>query len=107
MIRRQFVALVATCALGVSSPTPENAVAVTVNIKDMQFAPSSLTVHVGDVVQFKNSDDVVHNVTGGPLHSGDIEGGKTWSFRFTTAGTYSFVCTYHPWMKGSITAAQR
>jgi plastocyanin len=38
------------------------------------------------------------------LKSGDIDGGKTWKYTFSEAGSYAFVCTYHPWMKGTIAA---
>jgi plastocyanin len=26
----------------------------------------------------------------------------TYSHKFTVAGTYQYVCTYHPWMHGTV-----
>ena len=79
---------------------------VTVHIKDSAFAPQALEVKVGQTVVFNNEDDVAHNVTDNSdkaLKSGDIGGGKSWKYTFTQTGEYSYLCTYHPWMKGKIT----
>lgn len=74
----------------------------TVQMKDFSFKPDALTVHAGDTVVFENDDDVTHNVTGDSLKSGDIGAGKSWKYTFSKAGTYSYVCTYHPGMQGTI-----
>jgi plastocyanin len=60
-------------------------------------------VQTGQTVVFQNDDDVPHNVTADAFKSGDVNGGKSWKYTFTKAGTYAYVCTYHPGMKGSIT----
>jgi plastocyanin len=80
--------------------------ATTVHMRDLQFKPTEITVPVGATVTFVNDDDVPHNVTGtsgGGLNSGDINGGKNWQFTFSKQATYRFTCSYHPWMKGTIT----
>ena len=77
--------------------------ATTVHITDFAFKPDALTVHVGDTVVFQNDDSVTHNVMGDGLNSGDIEGGKSWTYTFSKSGTYTYVCTYHDGMKGSVT----
>lgn len=74
-----------------------------VQMKDFSFKPDALTVHQGDTVVFQNDDDVTHNVTGDSLKSGDIGAGKSWKYTFSKAGTYTYVCTYHPGMQGTIT----
>lgn len=74
-----------------------------VQMKDFSFKPDALTVHPGDTVVFQNEDGVAHNVTGDSLKSGDIGPGKSWKYTFSKPGTYSYVCTYHPGMQGTIT----
>jgi plastocyanin len=36
------------------------------------------------------------------IQSPVIAGGKTWTRKFTTAGTYEFQCAYHPRAKGTL-----
>jgi plastocyanin len=71
-----------------------------------EFVPGELTITVGDTVTWTNSDTVPHTVTsddGGPLDSGIIDAGATWSYTFTEPGTYSFYCEVHPSMQGTVT----
>jgi plastocyanin len=72
----------------------------------LNYAPSTFSVVVGvnNTVVFLNQDSVVHTVTAsdGSFDSGDIHPGMTFIHTFS-AGTYSFHCTYHSYMKGSIT----
>lgn len=81
-----------------------------VSISGMAFSPSSLTVAVGTTVTWTNSDAVAHTVTSdtalfdsGPITaSGGYGGGGTYSYTFTTAGTYNYHCTIHPMMTAKI-----
>ena len=77
------------------------------NGDDAYFAPSNITVAVNATITWTNQDrGVVHNVvsTGSAsFGSGDINPGTSWSFTFTRPGTYSYFCSYHPWMIGTIT----
>jgi plastocyanin len=77
------------------------------NGDDAYFAPSNFTVAVNATITWTNQDRlVVHNVvsTGSTsFSSGDINPGASWSFTFTRPGTYSYFCSYHPWMIGSVT----
>lgn len=93
---------IAVLLLGVQeagSATP----AVTVHMTDFRFKPATLSIHTGDSVVFQNDDDVTHNVTADSFKSGDLAGGKSWTYTFAKAGTYTYVCTYHPGMQGTIT----
>jgi plastocyanin len=82
------------------------AVAVAANrsvaISGFAFAPASLTINVGDRVTWRNSDSVTHTATAGAFDTGDIDPGASASVRFTKPGTYRYVCTPHPSMKGTI-----
>jgi plastocyanin len=79
-------------------------VANSVSIVNMSFSPASLTVPLGTTVTWKNNDGMTHTVTSDVtgFDSGDISMGGTYSKVFSVAGTYSYHCTIHPAMKGTI-----
>jgi plastocyanin len=76
---------------------------VTIDMKNIQFSPSSATVKVGQTVKWVNEDEAPHNVSGGPLHSKTFGKGGTFEFTPKKAETISYVCTVHPNMKATLT----
>ncbi len=70
------------------------------------FSPAMLSVAAGTKVVWTNSTDVPHTVTsdtGSTLASSMISPSSgTFSFTFTKPGTYTYHCTVHPYMKGTI-----
>ena len=105
---------------GYASPTPSAASTSTspsasgstssashaIDIANFAFAPQTMIVHVGDTITWTNSDSMAHTVTstdGGPLNSGNIAQGGSYSYTFTKAGTYTYDCTIHTYMTGTIT----
>lgn len=83
------------------TPTPV-AKTHTVKIADYAYSPQTLTIKSGDTVIWTNSDNVNHTVTGGVLDSPLFGAGESFKFTFTTKGTYDYICTPHPQMKGSV-----
>jgi plastocyanin len=82
----------------------------TVVIEGMRFAPAAITVRPGDSVTWVNKDIVDHTATtpasaSRPFDSQLIRQGKSWTRRFASAGTYEYLCTYHPTMTGSVTVS--
>jgi len=78
----------------------------TVDIKNFAFAPSTLTVKVGTTVTWINKDADAHTVTSqqhGPLKSAPLSTGNSYSYTFTTPGTYNYLCTIHPFMTATVT----
>lgn len=73
-------------------------------IQGMAFSPSSITITAGTAVTWTNKDAVTHNVTSNPalFSSGSLGSGETYSFTFMNKGTYSYTCTIHPSMKGTV-----
>jgi plastocyanin len=70
------------------------------------FAPSSLSIAVGDRVRVVNDDTTHHTFTdAGVFDSGDLGQNASYTYRFTKAGTFDFVCSYHDavGMNGSVT----
>lgn len=76
--------------------------AQSISIKGFAFSPAKLTINKGDTITWTNEDTAVHNVVGGILRSTDLAKGQSFSYTFTETGTYDYICTYHPSMKGNI-----
>lgn len=78
-----------------------------VKINDMAFDPDKLEIQVGETVKWTNEDDRDHTVTckqkEGGFKSGNLGNGDTFEQKFDKAGKYSYTCSYHPRMKGTIT----
>jgi plastocyanin len=86
--------------------TPSGGVAATaVEIKGFAFNPADTTVKVGQKVTWTNEDSAEHNVIAddGTFKSEDLEQGDTFEYTADKAGTFSYVCTYHPQMKATLT----
>jgi plastocyanin len=75
-----------------------------VEIEDFAFTPATVTVKVGTTVKWGNKDNVRHTITGddGTWGSGPFSKGETFTFTFTQAGTYTYHCSPHPAMKGTV-----
>jgi trimeric autotransporter adhesin len=68
------------------------------------FAPSSVTIAVGDTVNWTGLSGGFHNVTSSNnSFPSSPNGASTHSHTFTAAGTYDYVCTNHSGMGGSVT----
>ena len=87
-----------------SNTTTPPPVSNSVSIVNMSFSPATLTVTVGTTVTWTNNDGITHTVTSDVtgFDSGDITMGSKYSKVFSVAGTYSYHCTIHPTMKGTI-----
>ena len=75
-----------------------------VTISDFKFTPKSITINVGETVVWTNNGPTGHSATAddGTFDTGVLPKGSTGMFRFTKAGTYSYHCTPHPFMKASV-----
>ena len=98
----------APASISAASTSTEDTLAAAlkkITIKDFRFMPSSLTAHVGDTVRWTNRGPSMHTTTSdtGLWDSGALAVNQTFSFKFTTAGVYSFHCNIHPFMTGVIT----
>ena len=73
------------------------------------YCPATGSVAVGAEVVWTNADLAPHTVTyegpDGPVDSGSMAQGQSWSTRFTHAGTYRYYCRFHPGMEGTIVVA--
>lgn len=81
----------------------KEATTVTVTIKDYKFDPANITINKGDTVVWINKDSMAHTATGDKFDSGNLNNGASFKFTFNEAGDFSYVCSYHPNMKGKVT----
>lgn len=86
----------------------DNGVATTkVAVKDFVFAPEAIKVKTGDTVTWTNEDDFDHSVQ---IDSLELESPKfgpmtapvSYSYQFTKAGTYEYLCGVHNSMTGTV-----
>lgn len=86
----------------------QTSTSVAIGIDSASFSNTSITVQSGAIITWTNNDAVAHTVTadgGSPeaFDSGQIAPGNSYTRTFNTLGTYSYHCTSHPNMKGTIT----
>jgi plastocyanin len=90
----------------VTVPGATGAVTDKVDVKDFTFNPSSTSVKVGSTVTWTFNDDVDHNVEPTAASelkkSPDLQGGKTYEFKFTKPGTVAYRCGIHNSMTGTV-----
>ena len=85
------------------SSSPSSSIA----ISDFKFSPATIRVGSGARVGVTNSDTAAHTVTaddGQSFNSGTVEPGASTTIKAPRAGTYSYHCEIHPFMKGKLVA---
>ena len=93
---------------GAQSPPPEPkalaAASGSVTIADFSFSPATVTINQGDTVTWVNNGPTSHSATStsGAFDSGVLPKGGSSSHTFDQAGTYSYYCKPHPFMKGTV-----
>jgi plastocyanin len=110
-----FLAIFLTVLLGACASTPTQngnsqpaTNVVKVNIKDFTFDPAVVSIQVGTTVQWTNNDSMTHTVTSdaGLFDSGNLSTDDTFSFTFDEPGTFTYSCTIHPSMTGTVEVSQ-
>jgi plastocyanin len=79
--------------------------AAAVSIDNFTFAPQTLTVKSGTSVSWTNKDDIPHGIAATNnsfARSKALDTDDSYSFTFTTPGTYQYFCYIHPHMTGTI-----
>ena len=73
-------------------------------IADFQFTPAQITINQGDTVTWTNNGPTPHSATApdGSFDTGIFPAGQSRSHTFNDAGTFSYICTPHPNMHGTI-----
>src|SRR6266568_1697774 len=105
-MRRVLAALAVAFLVLFQAPSPAAAASFSVQIENYAYAPSSITVEVGDTITWTNDDTAPHTITtsSGPqaLSSPYLSKGQSWGFTFRAPGTYSYYCAVHPYMRAQV-----
>jgi len=94
---------------------------------EVWYAPPIINIKVGDTITWYNDDQEGHTVTSGDsagrfgwmsekqgkfgepdgfFDSGRFMPNNSWIHTFEDAGTFSYFCTFHPWMEGVVNVEQ-
>lgn len=79
-------------------------------IRNGEYSPSSIEVILGTAVAWTNQDNVPHGVVFSPVlissqniwQSGPLYRGESFTYTFTSRGTFSYRCSEHPEMLGAV-----
>ncbi|GAA4195998.1 hypothetical protein GCM10022219_21940 [Microbacterium oryzae] len=104
----------ASVALAACSPGETTAAAadgepdVTITVTDMSYQPADVTIQPGDTVEWVFDDGgLPHDVTGEGALEGELQSELmtegSYTFTFDEAGTFTYHCTPHPMMVGTVT----
>lgn len=98
---------------GMSAPAPSDTAPAsvapvstdTIAIQNFAFTPAAVTVKAGTTITWTNQDQDPHTVTAmgsDAFQSPVLSTGQTFRYRFTTPGTYAYLCTIHPFMTATV-----
>jgi plastocyanin len=75
-----------------------------ITIDNFTFTPKELTIAVGTTVKWVNHDDIPHTVVEKKttFRSKALDTDDSYSFTFTSAGTFDYFCGLHPHMVGQV-----
>ena len=94
------------CALSITdttlaSPEPH---AARIEVRDFTFSPVTVAVQADSSVTWTNLDPEPHTIASedGVFRSSAIDTNESFTFRFERPGTYRYLCTIHPRMRGTV-----
>ncbi|WP_191909179.1 cupredoxin domain-containing protein [Hypericibacter adhaerens] len=113
----------AGCGLfGPAHGAPDPQADVIIDMGFHRFKPTDVTIHAGQIVEWRNISLVTHTITDDPaladfhadallppgvmpFDSGDVPAGEVFLFKFPAPGTYRYFCKHHErhGMLGTIT----
>ena len=95
-------AMLAFGAVAAQDATKKDANEITID--NFTFTPKELTVAVGTTVKWLNHDDIPHTVVEKKttFRSKALDTDDSYSFTFTSAGTFDYFCGLHPHMVGQV-----
>jgi plastocyanin len=98
-LRGAFILIAALIAVPAAQ-----AAGMAISIDNFTFSPQRLVVTVGTTLTWTNRDDIPHTVvaSGKEFRSKVLDTDDTFTFTFTTPGSYEYFCSLHPHMTGMI-----
>ena len=75
-----------------------------IDIADFKYDPETVTVKAGAELTWTNSDDATHTATAddSSFDTGDLDKGDSKSVTFDKAGSFTYYCRFHPFMKATV-----
>lgn len=103
MLARPTVLALLAALLPLAGAGPGTA-SVHVHMEDIAFDPATVTILVGEGVDWDNHDLFTHTVTANDASwdSGDVNSGGAFARAFGAAGTFPYHCKYHAGMDGKV-----
>jgi plastocyanin len=73
-------------------------------IQNLAFNPPTITVAAGTTITWTNKDATTHHLVSSqaPFDSGDMGSGATFSYKFSSSGSFFYYCSIHPSMTGTV-----
>jgi plastocyanin len=92
--------VIATLAMRASRAADDNHI----TINSFAFTPKKLTVKAGTTVTWTNQDQTIHSIVCPELklRSTPLDTNDSFSYTFSKAGNYDYICGVHPFMKGQV-----
>jgi plastocyanin len=90
---------------GAMNAVPARAATIQVTIDQVAYAPVEIQAKVGDTIEWINKDIVAHTATVRGDWDLMVLPGKTARLVVKKAGTFDYICRFHPNMKGRMTVA--
>jgi plastocyanin len=90
---------------GAQTPVADAGPDVAVDIRDFDYLPRDLTIDAGATVTWTNYDGAPHTSSDkdGAWDTGRLNKDQSGALTFDEPGAYSYFCTYHPYMKATLT----
>jgi plastocyanin len=87
-----------------AAPAAPAAAGADVKIDNFSFTPATLSVAVGTQVTWTNGDDIPHTIVteDKTIKSKVLDTDEKFTYTFDKPGTYSYFCSIHPKMKGTV-----
>jgi plastocyanin len=116
-MRKPIVLLATICAAagltacGGGADAGSTEPAVVIEVKNMAYTPASVTIEKGQTVQWHFDDSgLPHDVAGTDTAAGKLKSALMtegiYSHTFDEVGNFTYHCTPHPMMVGSVTVQQ-
>jgi plastocyanin len=94
----------APSSAGETTPSGDAQLSEKVEIVNFAYDPDPVTVEEGGKVIWINRDSAPHTATAddGSFDTGTLDEGKLKSESFKTPGEYTYICSIHPEMQGTV-----
>ena len=103
---RRLVFLSALALLGIAGTNGVSAASHAVTIvgtpQSASFTPGSLTIALNDTVTWSNDSPTIHYVVFAGASPMAVQNNTPYTKTFTSAGTFSYYCSKHPSMTGTV-----